>query len=47
MELKLMVTARQGLREHIPAAMNTHVTTEELLDTAYVMSNTQYVVKRK
>jgi hypothetical protein len=44
--------ARQWLREHIPAAMNTHAITEELLDVVFSMwsvveANPQFLVKEK
>jgi hypothetical protein len=39
MELEFMATARQRLRQHNPAAMKTHVTREELLDTVFSMQH--------
>jgi hypothetical protein len=47
-----MAVARQWLGKHFPLVMNTHVTTEELLDIVFfsavcVISDIQYVVKGK
>jgi hypothetical protein len=43
--------AMQRLGKHVPAATNTHATTQELLDSVFsmrsVLSNTQYGVKGK
>jgi hypothetical protein len=46
-----MAIVGQWLSKHIPAAMNTHATIEELLEVAFsmqsVISNTQCAVKGK
>jgi hypothetical protein len=36
--------ARQRLGKHVPAAMNTHATIEELLDVAFYMRLVSYQI---